>query len=203
LGLSDGKIRPLGEGPDVGDDRSGAQRTPPERLRPAEQPMTRGRRRGRPVDGRPPGRLPEVGGKPAIRTTHSLQYTPSPAPPRSQRAPQPSQIFVSTRKYFIISVLQRVSSPGEPQSFSGRRGSLKLLGGVGVRAGDSLGPYGGVRHLFTLVRSSCYLGKSLRLFRPLHPLQLGGSSPQSGFPGERGNSVIAHDKQYCQHQIYI
>jgi hypothetical protein len=128
-----------------GENGGGAHWAPPERrlTEQRERVRQRGWRRGR-----PPGRFPAEGGNSANRTAQEAQYTPSSMPQRSQIAPQPSQIFISTRKYFIFSILQGVQTPAASLGILHRSEGLarvaKVLGGC-LRA--LAARFGKVQHL--------------------------------------------------------
>ena len=79
----------------------------------AKQEETRTGRRGL-----PPACLARAAGKLDRCMTHSVQYTPSICPPRSQSAPQPSQIFSSTCKYFIFHLPGVRNPPASHGNFS-------------------------------------------------------------------------------------
>ena len=125
---------------------------PPERRRPAEQPMDARAAAGPPVAGRPPGRLPVAGGKPAMSRYAVLQYTPSPllCGAKALRSlhrfsfPRASTSFsVFSRAYFSLASLE---------IFQRSEGLARVAGRAPAFArGTLLARFDGVRHLVWLV----------------------------------------------------
>jgi len=185
--------------------RCRAHRTPPGRTRAAEHVEARAERRGR-----PPGCLPFATGNFDSWKTHFAQYTPALTPVRSQSAPHPSQTFNSKRKYFIVDLQGTVNPRRASEFFSGRRGSLRLLGSADTLSAGLFRPhrFGVATYLssFKRLRTQGNIPLPPLHFFPLLPsvqdhaisLRLSWSLRE---PGIEGLKVIAFDNFYVNFNL--